>query len=175
MEGFRIDLKTIWAWLCLTNTPKLSEKKYQAFWGWYNYGPKSPKPSWSLYLVLLYYMIDAKLQPFLSMKFENYFIHHWNSASIKQWKRLINSNKTVTYFNGRVIYCNRTVLYCNRTATYSKKQPTQSLYFLSWVHIHKLIIIIMCKYISIIWRIIGAVSIILGIIGKKKEKFQKVR
>ena len=28
----------------------------------------------------------------------------------------------------------------------------------------------MCKYISIIWRIIGAVSIILGIIGKKKKE-----
>jgi len=26
---------------------------------------------------------------------------------------------------------------------------------------------------SIIWRIIGAVGIILGIIGKKKKKFQK--
>jgi len=26
---------------------------------------------------------------------------------------------------------------------------------------------------NIIWRIIGAVSIILGIIGKKKKKFQK--
>jgi len=34
MEGFRIDLKTFWAWLCLTNTLKLSESKYQAgFWG----------------------------------------------------------------------------------------------------------------------------------------------
>jgi len=28
----------------------------------------------------------------------------------------------------------------------------------------------MCKYMSIIWRIIGAVSIILGIVGKKKRK-----
>ena len=27
----------------------------------------------------------------------------------------------------------------------------------------------MCKYMSMIWRIIGAVSIILGIMGKKKE------
>jgi len=31
---FRIDLKTFWAWLCLTNTSKLSERKCQAvFWG----------------------------------------------------------------------------------------------------------------------------------------------
>ena len=27
----------------------------------------------------------------------------------------------------------------------------------------------MCKHVSIIWRIIGVESIILGIIGKKKE------
>ena len=27
----------------------------------------------------------------------------------------------------------------------------------------------MCKYVSKIWRIIGAVSIILGIVGKKKD------
>ena len=33
MEGFRIDLKTFWAWLCLTNAPKLSESKYQAGFG----------------------------------------------------------------------------------------------------------------------------------------------
>ena len=33
MEGFRIDLKTFWALLCLTNTPKLSESKYQAGFG----------------------------------------------------------------------------------------------------------------------------------------------
>ena len=30
MEGFRIDLK---AWLCLTNTLKLSEGRYQAGFG----------------------------------------------------------------------------------------------------------------------------------------------
>ena len=30
MEGFRIDLKTFWAWLCLTNALKLSESKYKA-------------------------------------------------------------------------------------------------------------------------------------------------
>ena len=30
MEGFRIDLKTFWAWLSLTNAPKVSESKYQA-------------------------------------------------------------------------------------------------------------------------------------------------
>jgi len=47
MEEFRIDLKTFWAWLCLTNTPKLSESKYQAgFWG-ENFGPKSPNPIYS--------------------------------------------------------------------------------------------------------------------------------
>ena len=28
----------------------------------------------------------------------------------------------------------------------------------------------MCKYLSKIWRIIGTVSIILGIIGKKKKR-----
>ena len=33
MEGFRIDLKTFWAWLSLTNAPKLSESKYQAGFG----------------------------------------------------------------------------------------------------------------------------------------------
>jgi len=33
MEGFRIDLKTFWAWLCLTNAPELSESKYQAGFG----------------------------------------------------------------------------------------------------------------------------------------------
>ena len=33
MEGFRIDLKTFWAWLCLTNAPKVSESKYQAGFG----------------------------------------------------------------------------------------------------------------------------------------------
>ena len=33
MEGFRIDLKTFWAWLCLTNAPKLSESKHQADFG----------------------------------------------------------------------------------------------------------------------------------------------
>ena len=39
MEGFKINL---WAWLCLTNVPKLSESKYQAgFWG-DNFGNKSP-------------------------------------------------------------------------------------------------------------------------------------
>ena len=43
------------AWICLTNTPKLSESKYQAgLWG-DNFGPKSP---WSLYIVLLYYMMN---------------------------------------------------------------------------------------------------------------------
>jgi len=31
MEGFRIVLKRhFWAWLSLTNTPKVSESKYQA-------------------------------------------------------------------------------------------------------------------------------------------------
>ena len=30
MEGSRIDLKTFWAWLSLTNTPKVPESKYQA-------------------------------------------------------------------------------------------------------------------------------------------------
>jgi len=30
MEGFRIDLKTFWAWICLTNALKLSESKYKA-------------------------------------------------------------------------------------------------------------------------------------------------
>ena len=34
MEGFRTDLKTTYnAWLCLTNTPKVSESKYQAGFG----------------------------------------------------------------------------------------------------------------------------------------------
>ena len=33
MDGFRIDLRHFWAWLCLTNTPKLSESKYQAGFG----------------------------------------------------------------------------------------------------------------------------------------------
>ena len=33
MEGFRIDLKTFWAWLYLTNTPKVLENKYQAGFG----------------------------------------------------------------------------------------------------------------------------------------------
>ena len=43
MEGFKIDLKTFfWAWLCLTNTPKLSESKYQIGFGGDNLGPKSP-------------------------------------------------------------------------------------------------------------------------------------
>ena len=40
---FRVDLKTFWAWLCLTNTTMLSESKYLmgllvGFLG------KSPKP-----------------------------------------------------------------------------------------------------------------------------------
>jgi len=47
MEGFRIDLKIFLAWLCQTNTFKLSENKYQAgFWG-DNLGPKSPNPTYS--------------------------------------------------------------------------------------------------------------------------------
>jgi len=33
MEGFKIDLKTFWAWLYLTNTPKVLESKYQAGFG----------------------------------------------------------------------------------------------------------------------------------------------
>ena len=33
MEGSRIDLKTFWAWLSLTNTPKVPESKYQAGFG----------------------------------------------------------------------------------------------------------------------------------------------
>jgi len=33
MEGFRIYLKTFWAWLCLTNAPKLLESKYQTGFG----------------------------------------------------------------------------------------------------------------------------------------------
>jgi len=33
MQRFRVDLKTFLAWLCLTNTPKLSESKYQADFG----------------------------------------------------------------------------------------------------------------------------------------------
>jgi len=33
MEVFRIDLKTFWARLSLTNTPKVSESKYQAGFG----------------------------------------------------------------------------------------------------------------------------------------------
>ena len=32
----------LWAWLCLTNTPKLSESKYQAGFGMIISGPKSP-------------------------------------------------------------------------------------------------------------------------------------
>ena len=58
MEGFTIDLKTFWAWLCLTNAPKLPESKYQAdFWG-DNFSPKSTNlydPY--TYIILLYYII----------------------------------------------------------------------------------------------------------------------
>ena len=33
MEGSRIDLRHFWAWLSLTNTPKVPESKYQTgFW-----------------------------------------------------------------------------------------------------------------------------------------------
>jgi len=30
MQRFRVDLKTFWAWLCLTNAAMLSESKYLA-------------------------------------------------------------------------------------------------------------------------------------------------
>ena len=30
MQRFRVDLKTFWAWLCLTNAAVLSESKYLA-------------------------------------------------------------------------------------------------------------------------------------------------
>ena len=43
MEGFSIDLKTFWAWLSLTNTPKVSESKYQASFG-VIISAKIPKP-----------------------------------------------------------------------------------------------------------------------------------
>ena len=33
MQRTRVDMKTFWAWLCLTNTLKLSESKYQADFG----------------------------------------------------------------------------------------------------------------------------------------------
>ena len=33
MQQFRVDLRYLWAWLCLTNTLKLSESKYQAGFG----------------------------------------------------------------------------------------------------------------------------------------------
>ena len=41
MEKFRIDLKIFWAWLSLTNTPKVPESIYQAGFG-VIIGPKSP-------------------------------------------------------------------------------------------------------------------------------------
>ena len=54
MEGFRIDLKTFLAWLCLTSTLKLSENKYQACFG----VPKSPNLHNPYIIVLLYYNCD---------------------------------------------------------------------------------------------------------------------
>ena len=55
VEGFRIDLKTFWAWLCLTNAPKLSESKNQAGFGVIISG-QNPL---TLYIVLPYYMIPV--------------------------------------------------------------------------------------------------------------------
>jgi len=43
MQRFRVDLKTFWAGLCLTNTLKLSESKYQAGFGEI-FWTKIPKP-----------------------------------------------------------------------------------------------------------------------------------
>ena len=36
MQRFRVDLKTFWAWLCLTNTALLSQSKY-LFCLWVHY------------------------------------------------------------------------------------------------------------------------------------------
>jgi len=60
MQWFRVDLKTSFAWLCLTNAPKLSESKNQAGLGKIILG-QNPKLLWSLYIVLLYYMIYSKI------------------------------------------------------------------------------------------------------------------
>jgi len=55
MEGFSIDLKTF----SLTNTPKVSESKYQAGFGVIILGQN---PQTFIYIVLLYFMINCILE-----------------------------------------------------------------------------------------------------------------
>ena len=59
MEGFRIDLKTFWAWLCLTNTLKVLESKYQTGFGMI-ISSQNPLTFMIpiLYIVPLHYMIS---------------------------------------------------------------------------------------------------------------------
>ena len=57
MQWFRVDLKTFLG-LAMPNQYSQTARKQISSWFWGdNFGPKSPKPSWSLYIVLAYYMI----------------------------------------------------------------------------------------------------------------------
>jgi len=53
MQWFRVDLKTFWAWLCLTNAAMLSQGKYLAGL-WVGF---LGKKSHILYIALLSYYI----------------------------------------------------------------------------------------------------------------------
>ena len=53
-------------------------------------------------------MISRNNWVFLHWNPEIILLHHWNSASIKQWNRLIYSNRTVTYSN-QTVACRRVI------------------------------------------------------------------
>ena len=76
MEGFGIDSKTFWVWLCLTNTVKLSESEYQAGFAVIIWGQNPLTFIIPIYKVLLYYTV------YISIKFGEANI--WRLAKIWQ-------------------------------------------------------------------------------------------
>ena len=105
-------------------------------------------------------------------------MHHWNSASIKMVKNrytLIEQSPILikqlhTIIEGWFILIEQSFTSTEQPPTPKTANPESTFLKLgshAWIYYYYSIK--MCKYMSIIWRIIGAVNIILGIIGKKKE------
>ena len=61
MQRFRVDLKTFWAWLCLTNAAMLSESKYLADFLMRFLGKKPQTLLIPIYSTILYYMIIDRI------------------------------------------------------------------------------------------------------------------
>ena len=72
MEGFRIDLKTFLGWLSLTNTPKVSESKYQAGFGVIILGQNPQTFMIPIYTCSTTVLYDASLDSYRAVKLHSH-------------------------------------------------------------------------------------------------------